>query len=219
MTCQKQRSISPWTRTKTMKYHKTNLELFQTLSLQYLCYLSNQVPEKEIQWVDRSDQPPVPKVHRPGQPRQVHKEHRSVPVLKMNLLTTMTSPEKETLTPQSRVHGVMTQEGQCSTQTFIFWPMTSTGQWRKKHTSMQPQPGHFVSWPRKTETTRSTTKPCVQRSLCLDVVINDSSRWQVEFLDGVHSQIREAAVARAKRRSRARNEASGSTKIPQVACW
>ena len=60
---------------------------------------------------------------------------------------------------------------------------------------------------------------CVQRSLCLDEVIDDSSSAQVEFPKGVDSQTRDmlecctatcgkAAGARAKKRSRARKEAS-----------
>ena len=40
MTCQKQSNMSPWT--QTMKYHTTNLERLQTLSLQCQCYLSSQ---------------------------------------------------------------------------------------------------------------------------------------------------------------------------------
>ena len=47
----------------------------------------------------------------------VHKDHRPVPVLRMNTLTTMTSTEMENLAQQYKVHEVMTQEGQCSTQT------------------------------------------------------------------------------------------------------
>ena len=97
-----------------------NEPCLQTLILQYLCYLSNQVPEEEIQRVDRSDQLPVHKVHRPVPTRPVPKEHRTVPPLRMNPLTTMTSTEKEYLAQQYKVHGVMTQEGQSSTQTFIF---------------------------------------------------------------------------------------------------
>ena len=50
----------------------------------------------------------------------VHKEHRQAPVPRMNSPTTMTSTEKENLAQQYRVDGVMTQEGQCSTQTFVF---------------------------------------------------------------------------------------------------
>ena len=50
----------------------------------------------------------------------VHKEHRPAPVPRMNSPTTMTSKEKENLAQQHRVQGVMTQEGQCSTQTFVF---------------------------------------------------------------------------------------------------
>ena len=64
-----------------------------------------------------------------------------------------------------------------------------------------------------------TTMPCVQRSLCLDEVTNDSSSTQVEVPKRVDSQTRDmlercmatcgkAAGARAKRRSRARKEAS-----------
>ena len=64
-----------------------------------------------------------------------------------------------------------------------------------------------------------TSIPGVQRPLCLDEVINDSSSAQVEFPKGVDSQTRDmlercmatcgkAARARAKRRSRARKEAS-----------
>ena len=125
LNCQRQRNISPWTQTRTMRYHETNLERLLTLSLQHLCYLYNQVPEEEISRVDRSDQHPVHTVHRPVLLQQVHKEHRPAPVLRMNPLTTMTSTEKENLAQQYRV---MTQEGQCSTQTFMLRPITSTGQ-------------------------------------------------------------------------------------------
>ena len=103
-----------------MKNHKTNLEQLQTLSLQYLCYLYNQVPGEELQWVDRSNQLPVHKVHRPVQPRPAHKEHRPAPVLRMNPPTTMTSTEKDNLAHQYRVDGVTTQEGQWSAQTSVF---------------------------------------------------------------------------------------------------
>ena len=58
--------------------------------------------------------------HRPVQPRPVHKEHQPASVLRTNPLTMMTCTEKENLSQQSRVHGVMTQEGQCSTQTIMF---------------------------------------------------------------------------------------------------
>ena len=85
-------------------------ELPQTLSLQYQCYLSNQVPEQEIQRVDRSDQRPVHKIHRPVQPRPVTKNIDQYQFFRMNPLTTMTSTEKENLAQQYRVHGVMTQE-------------------------------------------------------------------------------------------------------------
>ena len=64
-----------------------------------------------------------------------------------------------------------------------------------------------------------TTMPCVQRSLCLDEVTNDSGSTQVEVPKGVGRQTRDvldncmatcgkAAGARAKMRSRARKEAS-----------
>ena len=63
--------------------------------------------------------------------------------------------------------------------------------------------------------------PCVQRSLCFDEVVDDSSSTQVEFPKGVGSQTRDmlercvatcgkAAGARAKRKSRARKEASAN---------
>ena len=63
------------------------------------------------------------------------------------------------------------------------------------------------------------TMPCVQRSLCLDVLINDWSRTQDRVRKGVNSQTRDmlercmatcgkAAGTRAKMRSRARREAS-----------
>ena len=63
------------------------------------------------------------------------------------------------------------------------------------------------------------TMPCVQRSLCLDVVINDLRNSQFNVPKGVNSQTRDmlercmatcgnAAGARAKMRSRARKEAS-----------
>ena len=85
-----------------MMCHNTNLERLQTLSLQYQYYLSSQ------------DQHPVHMVHRPVLLRPSHKEHRPVPVLRMNPLTTMTSTEKENVAQQYRVLGVMTQEGQCN---------------------------------------------------------------------------------------------------------
>ena len=88
----------------TMKYHKTNLERLQTLSLQY----------------SSQDQHPVHTVHRPVLLRPVHKEHRPVPALRMNPLTTMTLTEKENLAQQYKVHEVMTPEEQCSIQTFTF---------------------------------------------------------------------------------------------------
>ena len=52
--------------------------------------------------------------------RPFHKEHRAVPALRMNPLTTMTSTEKENLAQQYKVHEVMTPERQSSTQTFTF---------------------------------------------------------------------------------------------------
>ena len=61
-----------------MLYHKTKLELLHSLSLQYQYYLSCQ------------DQPPVHTVHRSVLLRPVHKEHRPVPALRMNPLTTVT---------------------------------------------------------------------------------------------------------------------------------
>ena len=51
---------------------------------------------------------------------QFTKEHPPVPVLRMSPLTSMTSTEKENLAQQYKVHEVMTQEEQCSTQTFMF---------------------------------------------------------------------------------------------------
>ena len=109
-----------------------------TQPIQYLCYLSNQVPEEEIQKVDRL---PVHKIHRPVQSRPLHKEHRPVPVLRMNPLTTMTSTEKENLAKQYRVHGVMTQ------RRTVFYPdlhvLTNDEHW-----------SHFVPRLRKTENNR-----------------------------------------------------------------
>ena len=69
------------------------------------------------------------------------------------------------------------------------------------------------------DTCNLTTIPGVQRSLCLEEVINDSSSAQVEFPKGVDSQTKDmlerclatcgkAAGARAKRKSRARKAAS-----------
>ena len=63
------------------------------------------------------------------------------------------------------------------------------------------------------------TMPCVQRSVCLDEVTNDSGTTQVEVQKGVDSQATKmlercmatcgkAAGAKAKMRSRARKEAS-----------
>ena len=64
-----------------------------------------------------------------------------------------------------------------------------------------------------------TTMPCVQRSLCLDEVANDSGSTQFEVPRGVDSQTRDMLVrcmatcgkatgAKAKMRSRARKEAT-----------
>ena len=64
-----------------------------------------------------------------------------------------------------------------------------------------------------------TTLPCVQLSLCLDDVTNDSGSTQIEVPKGVDSRTRDmlercmatcrkAAGARANMRSRARKEAS-----------
>ena len=64
---------------KPMDSDEDDEELLRTLSFQFLCYLSNQMPEEEIQWVDRSNQ------------LLVHKDHRPVPSLRMNPLTTMTN--------------------------------------------------------------------------------------------------------------------------------
>ena len=69
----------------------------------------------------------------------------------------------------------------------------------------------------------------VQRSLCLDEVIDDSSSTQVNSPKEVDSQTRDmlehcmatsgkAAGARAKRKSRARSVSPGSTRILQAVC-
>ena len=182
-----------------MKYHKTNLELLRALSLQYLCYASNQVLEEEIQRVDRSDQRPVHEVSRPVQPRQVHKEHRPVPVLRMNPLTTRTSTEKENLAQQYRVlHPDL-------------YALTSDEHW-----SMTSEAHKYAAAARSF---RLATTECVQRSLCIDNVINNPSSVQVEVPKEFDSQTRDmlercmatcgkAVRARAKRRSRASNKAS-----------
>ena len=64
---------------KPMDSDEDDEELLRTLSFHFLCHLCNQVPEEEMQWVDRSNQLPV------------HKDHRPVPALRMNPLTTMTN--------------------------------------------------------------------------------------------------------------------------------
>ena len=112
-----------------------------------------------------------------------------------------------------------TLEGQCFTQISISWPMMSIGQWRLKHTSMQQQPGHFVSWLRETENNWISTT-----SVCSDHCA--SMKWstfpaahKLNCQKGVDSQTRDmversmftcgkAAGARVKRKSRARKEAS-----------
>ena len=130
--CQRQRSISPCTRTKTMMYLKTNLERPQPRSLQYQHFLSSQdhLPVHKIHRpvpslpVHKDHRPvpslPVPKDHRPVPTLPVPKEHLPEPALRMYPLTTTTSTEKENLAQQYKVHEVMTQEGQCFTQTFMF---------------------------------------------------------------------------------------------------
>ena len=87
---------------------------------------------------------------------------------------------------------------------------------------MQPQPWSFcfvtTENGEQQDIYNLTTSRGVQRSLCLDEVIDDTSSAQVEFPKGVGSHTRDilercmatcgkAAGARAKRRSRARKEA------------
>ena len=76
-----------------MKYREKNLELLQTLSLQFQHYLTSQ------------DHHPVHTVHRPALLRPVHKEHGPVTALRMNPLTMMTLTEN--LAQQYKVHDVL----------------------------------------------------------------------------------------------------------------
>ena len=176
---------------KTMKNLKMSYEILQTLTSQ--------------------DQHPV------------HKDHRPVPALRMNPLTTTTSTEKENLAEQyksARSHDsgrtvlypdlydltldeywTMTPEAHKSAAAAGVILFCDLGKWR---TAGSLQLDYF---------------PCVQRSLCLDEVTNDSSSTQDEVSKGVDSRTRDmlercmatcgkAAGARAKRRSRTRREAS-----------
>ena len=152
---------------------------FQTRNLQYQYFLPNQ------------DQHRVHTIHRPAQLRPIHKEDRPRPVLKMNPLTTMTGTEKENLAQQCKMHQVMTQDGQCSTQTFGSFCFVTTENGEQQ------------------DLFNLTTIPCVQWSLCLDELTNDSSSAQVQLPKGVvWPPCGKAAGARAKRRSRVRKEAS-----------
>ena len=136
-------------------------------------YLSNQVPEEEIQWVDRSDQLPVHMVHRPVLLRPVHKVRRPVPALRMNPLTMMTSTEKENLAQQCKVHEVMTPEEQCSAQNDEHWTMTPEAH------QCAAAAGSFcfvtAENGEQQERYNLTTIPGVQGSLCLQELIDDSS--------------------------------------------
>ena len=74
-----------------------------------------------------------------------------------------------------------------------------------------------------------TTIPCVQRSLCLDEVIKDSSSAQVEFPKGVNSRHAVTLYGHLwkSRRSKGQNAVSrtkksvspGNTKVLQAVCW
>ena len=183
------------------------------------CYLSNQVLEEVIQWVDRSDQLPVHKVHRPGQPRSVHKEHRPAPVLTMNPLTTMTSTEKENLAQQYR-----SARSHDSRRT-VFYPdlyvLTNNEHWTMTATSTQVCSRNQAILFR---TGSLQLDDRVQRSLCLDEVINDSSSAQVDqtrdMLERCMATCGKAAGPQAKREipCTKRTISSGSTRIIQAVC-
>ena len=159
-----------------MKYVKMSLELLQTLSPLYQCYLFGQ------------DQLPVHKVHRQVPTRRSHDSGTTV--LHPDLYVP-TNGEHWTMTPEAHKYAA-------AAGSFCFV------------TAENGEPNELYNL---------TTLPCVQRSLCLDKVIKDSSSAQVEFPEGVDSQTRDmlerciatcrkAAGARAKRRSRPRKEAS-----------
>ena len=63
-----------------------------------------------MKYLSSQDQHPVHTVLRQALLRPVHKEHRPVPALRMNPLTTMMLTEKENLAQQYKVHEVMTRE-------------------------------------------------------------------------------------------------------------
>ena len=141
----------------------------------------------------------------------------------MNPLTTMMSTEKENSGP-----AIQSARSHDSGRTVLYpdlYVLTND-----KHWTMTPEAHNYAaaagSFCFVTTENREqqdlynlTTFPCVQRSLCLDEVISDSSSVQVDVRKRVDSQTRDmlercmdtcgkAAGARAKRRSRARQEAS-----------
>ena len=101
--------------------------------------------------------------------------------------------------------------------------MMSIGQWRLKRISMPQQPDQFcfvtTEKRRQQDIYNLTAMPCVQRSLYLNEVTDDFSKIQVEAPKRVDGRTRDvfeqcmtacgnAAGIKAKRRSRARKEAS-----------
>ena len=169
----------------------------QTLSHLYQCYLSSK------------DQLPVHKDHRPvpedeytddddeygdgesGPATQSARSHDYRKTVLYPDLHVLTNGEHWTVTPETHKYAA-------AAGSFCF-VTTENGE--------------------KEDICNSTTMPCVEPSLCLDEVTNDSSSTQVEVSKGVNSQTRDmlercmatcgkAAAARAKRRSRARKEAS-----------
>ena len=207
------------TQTMTMKWYTTNLELLQTLSLQYQYCLSSQ------------DQHPVHTVHRPVPPRPVHKEHRPVPALRMNPPTTETSAKKENLAQQYRVHDERT----------VFYPdlyvLTND-----EHLTMRSEAHKYAAAAgsfcfvttengEKQNVYNLTTILGVQRSLCLEEVTDDSSSTQVDFPEAVDSQTRDIldrcmATCGEATRSKSQEEipctkrsiSPGSTRTLQAVC-
>ena len=189
MICQRPRSTSQWIQTKTMKNHKMSLELLQTLSPLYQCYLSSKdhLPAHKDQYTDDDeygDGESGPAIQR----ARSHDSRRTV--LHPDLYV-LTKDEHWTVTPETDKYA--------SAGRSICFVTTENGE--------------------QQDICNLTSMPCVQRSLCLDEVTDDSSSTQVEVPKGVDSQTRDtlercmancgkAAGARAKRRSLARKEAS-----------
>ena len=197
--CQKQRSISPWTQMKTMKNLKnepgtsSNTQpTVPVLPLPPRSATSPQGPSTSTSSEDESTDDDDEHGERESGPAiQSARSHDSRRTVLYPDLRVLTNVEHWTMTPETHKYAV-------AAGSFCF-VTTENGE--------------------QQDVCNLTAIPCVQRSLCLDELTNDSSSTQVEIPRGVDSHTRDmlercvatcgkAARARAKRRSHARKQAS-----------